>query len=125
MCFRESQKFMHKEHHKLSNYSFLNLNYDYLRQEDGVSYGFNGWSGLEHAPDMHKNIKSSKIARLNTLNQGGTKIDYTDYKVLMANRKELIEFDEDKDAKNLAGLIKFMADCRYLNGSVVTQGGLD
>jgi len=125
MCFRESQKFMHKEHHKLSNYSFLNLNYEYLRQEDGVSCGFNGWSGLAHAPDMHKNTKSGKMASLNNLDRSANKIDYNDYKVLMANKKELIEFDEDKDANNLARLIKFISDSQYLNGSVVTQGGLD
>lgn len=125
MCFRESQKFMHKEHHKLSEYSFLNLNYEYLRQEDGVSYGFNGWSGLAHAPDLHKNLQSGKIASLNTLDRSASKIGYNDYRVLMANRKELIEFEDDKDAKHLALLIKFMVDSQYLNGSVVTQGGID
>ena len=125
MCFRESQKFMHQEHHKLSEYSFLNLNYEYLRQEDGVSYGFNGWSGLAHAPDLHKNLQSGKIASLNTLDRSASKIGYNDYKVLMANRKELIEFEDDKDAKHLALLIKFMVDSQYLNGSVVTQGGID
>merc|ERR1711997_1366490 len=78
-CFRESHKFMHKEQERLEKYDFLNLNYNFLEQRDGNSYGNHGWNSvLKNPPGILYNRNSEKIAHIG----GNNKIFYNSYKIL-------------------------------------------
>ena len=80
---------------------------------------------MKNSPEVHYNRESERISHLGGATDNNNKITYNTYKNLSPAKRQLIQFDNDRDSRNLANLIKMVANNQYMNGETITQGAID